>query len=143
MRPQFEFYRRMLKAAELRTQVYWGHAGACFTEQIENFGLPVAFEYGWKRPADFDPGLQYNAWLEYSLGYGLGVLLDDPGVASLYRPGLGPYLPLIESCLVFFDERYQALAKARTPKALDQDGHLVLYPSTACETYKMATTRPP
>ena len=27
MRPQFEFYRRTLKAAELRTQVYWGIAG--------------------------------------------------------------------------------------------------------------------
>src|SRR6185437_3434503 len=47
MRPQFEFYLRSLKAAELRSKVYWGHDGACFTEQLENFGLPNTAEYGW------------------------------------------------------------------------------------------------
>ena len=41
MKPQFEFYSRSLKNAELRTKVYWGHEGASFTEQVENFGLPA------------------------------------------------------------------------------------------------------
>jgi hypothetical protein len=40
MKPQFEFYRRALSNAELRTKVYWGHEGCSFTEQLENFGLP-------------------------------------------------------------------------------------------------------
>ena len=62
---QFDFYKRLLPNAEVRSRHYWGHGGACFTEQIENFGLPVGFEYGWKRPKEFDPGLQYNAWVEY------------------------------------------------------------------------------
>ncbi len=50
MTPQFEFYQRILRNAELRSQMYWHHAGACFTEQIENFGLPNPSEYGWDRP---------------------------------------------------------------------------------------------
>lgn len=65
MKPQFDFYKRLLHNAELRSKVYWGHEGACFTEQIENYGLPNPVEYGWERPDDYDPGRQYNAWLEY------------------------------------------------------------------------------
>jgi hypothetical protein len=30
--------------------------GACFTEQIEWFGLPMAGSYGWHRPALLDNG---------------------------------------------------------------------------------------
>ena len=65
MSSQFDFYNRMLKNAELRTQVYWQHNGACFCEQIENYGLPNPAEYGFKRPEWFDKGVEYNAWLEY------------------------------------------------------------------------------
>ena len=65
MQSEFNFYNRLLKTAEIRSEVYWHHSGACFTEQLENFGLPNPSEYGWKRPLDFDKGLEYNAWLEY------------------------------------------------------------------------------
>jgi hypothetical protein len=49
MRPQLDFYRRLRRTAELRTQHYWGHKGACFVEQIENFGLCCGQEWGWQR----------------------------------------------------------------------------------------------
>jgi hypothetical protein len=48
-------------------------------------------------------------------------------------------IPFIESCLRFFDEHYQWLAKQRGIKALDGKGKLVLYPGSGAETYKMAT----
>ena len=48
-----------------------------------------------------------------------------------------PYLPLIESSLTFFDEHYRQLASRRGRKALDGNGHLILFPGSACETYKM------
>ncbi|WP_240768533.1 DUF5703 domain-containing protein [Olivibacter sp. XZL3] len=138
MKPAFEFYQRMLKNAALRTQTYWGHKGASFTEQIENFGLPNPAEYGWKRPADFDRGMEYNAWLEYQwdtvLEFCMMVLESHRYIGADIRP----YVPLIESCLQFFDEHYQYLAKKRGRKALDGDEHLVLYPGSAAETYKMA-----
>ena len=48
------------------------------------------------------------------------------------------YLPLIESSLTFFKEHYTYLAKQRGAKAVDGEGHLVLYPGSGAETYKMA-----
>src|SRR4030095_820296 len=47
-------------------------------------------------------------------------------------------IPFIESCLRFFDEHYQYLAKKRGAKALDGDGKLVLYTGSGAETFKMA-----
>ena len=57
MKSQFDFYLRLLPTAEARTRTYWGHAGACFTEQMENFGLPNPAEYGFKRPESYDRGV--------------------------------------------------------------------------------------
>ena len=51
---------------------------------------------------------------------------------------ISKYLPLIESSLRFFDEHYRYLARERGSKELNADGQLVLYPGSACETYKMA-----
>lgn len=138
LKPAFEFYRRILKNAEIRTQTYWGHKGASFTEQIENFGLPNPAEYGWKRPADYDRGMEYNAWLEYQWDTVLEFCMMILESHRYTGADIRLYLPLIESCLKFFDEHYQYLAKKRGRKALDGDGQLVLYPGSAAETYKMA-----
>ena len=139
MAPQFNFYLSALKNAELRTEIYWGHKGASFTEQIENFGLPVGFEYGWDRPENYDPGVQYNNWVEYQWDTALEFCKMILDYEKFTRSDISKYIPLIESCLVFYDEHYQYLSSVRTTKKLDMDGHLVIYPGTACETYKMAT----
>lgn len=138
MKSQFDYYLRLLKNAELRSKTYWGHNGACFTEQMENFGLPNPSEYGWKRPDYFDKGVEYNAWLEYQwdtvLEFCLMIL-----ETNLYADNdISAYIPMIESCLTFFDEHYTWQAQHRGRKSLDENGHLILYPGTACETYKMA-----
>lgn len=137
MHAQFDFYNRMLKNAELRSRVYWQHNGACFSEQIENFGLPNPAEYGFKRPEWFDKGLEYNAWLEYEWDTVLEfcqMILETKNYADA---DITPYLPLIESSLTFFDEHYRMLASRRGRKVLDADGHMILFPGSACETYKM------
>ncbi|WP_443939389.1 DUF5703 domain-containing protein [Pedobacter sp. MW01-1-1] len=138
MKPQFDFYLRLLKNAEIRTQQAWGHSGASFTEQIENFGLPNPAEYGWKRPQGYNIGLEYNAWLEYEwdtvLEFCMMILERERYTGTSAKE----YLPLIESCLTFFKEHYTYLAKQRGSKGLDMNGHLVLYPGSAAETYKMA-----
>lgn len=138
MKPQFDFYLRLLKNAETRTKIYWGHEGACFTEQLENFGLPNPTEYGWKRPEYFDKGVEYNAWLEYQWDTVLEFCLMILETKRYCDADITAYLPLIKSCLTFFDEHYRWLAERRGIKSLDQNGHLVLYPGSACETYKMA-----
>lgn len=137
MPAQFDFYNRMLRNAELRSQLYWGHQGACFAEQIENFGLPNPAEYGFKRPEWFDKGLEYNAWLEYEWDTVLEFCQMILETRNYNNADITPYLPLIESCLTFFDEHYRYLASRRGRKEIDGDGHLVLFPGSACETYKM------
>ncbi|WP_420148723.1 DUF5703 domain-containing protein [Spirosoma sp.] len=138
MKPQFDFYLKVLKNAELRTEFYWKHKGASFTEQIENFGLPNYAEYGTKRPAGYDQGMEYNAWLEYEWDTVLEFCLMMLESERYTGQNVAHYVPFIESCLTFFDEHYQYLAKKRGSKALDGDKKLVLYPGSGAETYKMA-----
>ncbi|MBS1512899.1 MAG: hypothetical protein JST86_18800 [Bacteroidetes bacterium] len=138
MQPQFDFYLRILKNAELRSKVYWNHGGACFTEQMENYGLPDFAEYGTKRPADFDKGVEYNNWLEYLWDTVLefcSMMLDE-----YYYTGknIDDKIPFIKSCLQFFDEHYQYLAKQRGEAPLDSAGHLKLFPGSGAETFKRA-----
>jgi len=123
MRSQFDFYLRSLRTAELRSRVYWGHGGACFTEQLENFGLPNNAEYGWNMPADHDKGVEYNKWLEYEWDTVLEFCL------MMLEAGRTDCISFVESCLRFFDEHY---------KDRDATGSIVLYPGSAAETYKMA-----
>ncbi|MGE6353451.1 DUF5703 domain-containing protein [Flavobacterium sp. NPDC079362] len=137
MKSQLDYYLSLQKNAELRSQVYWKHNGASFTEQLENFGLPNPAEYDWKRPADYDPGMEYNAWLEYewdTVFEFCQMMLQQKEYAG---EDIQKYNQFIISCLRFFDEHYQYLAKQRGRKALDGNGHLVLYPGSAAETYKM------
>ncbi len=138
MKPQFDFYLRLLQNAELRTSTYWQHKGACFTEQLENFGLPNPAEYGWKRPVGFDKGLEYNAWLEYEWDTVLEFCQMILETERYQGKDISAYIPLIESCLQFFNEHYQYLAKKRGSKALDANKQLILFPSSGAETYKMA-----
>jgi hypothetical protein len=83
--------------------------------------------------------MEYNAWLEYQwdtvLEFCFMILENEQYTGS----PVSPYLPLIESSLKFFDEHYQYLAAQRGRKTLDDDNKLILYPGSACETYKMAT----
>jgi hypothetical protein len=138
MKPQFDFYVKILKNAEIRTEAAWSHKGASFTEQIENFGLPNPAEYGWKRPAEYDKGMEYNAWLEYEWDTILEFCMMILETERYHQQDIQAYMPLIESSLNFFKEHYIYLAKQRGAKSLDANGHLVLYPGSGAETYKMA-----
>ena len=137
LKPQFDFYLRSQRNAELRSQLYWKHNGACFTEQLENFGLPNIMEYGVKRPEGYDPGMEYNAWLEYEWDTVFEFCLMMLETERYEGRDIRSYVPFIESCLTFFDEHYQLLAKQRGTKAFDEKGQYVFYPSSAAETYKM------
>lgn len=138
MKPQFDFYLNTLRNAELRTGFYWQHKGASFTEQVENFGLPNSAEYTWKRPKAYDKGMEYNAWLEYEWDTALEFCLMILDTERYAAQNISEYIPLVESCLTFFNEHYQYLASKRGSKTLDGDKKLILYPGSAAETYKMA-----
>ncbi|MBN1395484.1 MAG: hypothetical protein JW959_10710 [Pirellulales bacterium] len=150
MTPQFELYRRALRNAELRTEVYWGHAGASFTEHHPSFGLAIGRVYdpNWgkyglqPRPGD-DPGRLLNPWCEDQYDTVLEFCLMILDVQRFSGRDVSKYLPLIESCVAFFDEHYQYQNLKRTGGRFDEEGHLVIYPGTACETYKLAVNPTP
>lgn len=135
---QLDFYLRALRNAEIRTEFYWGHKGASFSEQLEQFGLPLATSYGWNRPDYFPMGLEYNYWLEYHWDSQMEFCLMMLDIERFSGKDITKYIPFIESCLTFFDEHYRMKARLRGRQELDGEGHLILYPGSGAETYKMA-----
>ena len=123
LRPQLDTYLRMLPNAIAWSRHHWGHEGACFSEQIENFGLPNPAEYGKHKEGD-DWGVEKNKWLECewdtALEFGKMYLDMLP-----WHPDstLNKYRVLVTEPLRFFVKHYP---------------DLVIYPGSGCETYKMA-----
>ncbi len=148
--PQFEFYRKALGNATIRTREYWGHGGCSFCEQVENFGLPIGYEWGWDSPRDHEPGDHYvrqafydqtelaRPWVRYHYSTQLEMCFM---VLRAHRFGADarPYLPFIDACITFFDEHYRMRHWSVTGRELTTMGELVISPSTALETYKDAT----
>jgi len=161
--PQLDFYRRALPSAMARVNVYYGHHGALFAEQLENFGLPISAGWGWseqgaknrqrgKEVPFGDPivdgtrgpnsivekGEQANAFVSYHYESQLEMSYLALERHRFSGSDIKPYLPLIREAVRFFDEHYQLRQKMRTGKPLDENGKLVLFPSTSCESYRGA-----
>jgi len=127
MRAQLDTYVRLWPAARLWARHFWGHGGACFSEQLENSGLPNPAEYG-KHKAGEDLGVEHNKWLEYEWDTVLEFCRMMTLVGEYGGDNYERYRPFVEDCLRFFYEHYPA----------DSAGRLLLYPGSGCETYKMA-----
>ena len=146
MIPQFEFYRRPLENATLRVRTYWGHDGCLFTEQMSQFGLPIASAWGWDEPEarcrrrskQTERGVQVNG----SVGYHYESQLEFSYMILEYQrfsgADIAAYMPFIERSVRFFDEHYQMRHRRNTGQPLDGNGKLVIYPSTSCESYRVA-----
>ncbi|MFN8206835.1 MAG: DUF5703 domain-containing protein [Bacteroidales bacterium] len=135
MPQQFDFYRRSLKNAELRTRFYWGHKGACFSDQMNQAAIVCGREYGWNRPKDYEPGLQFTPYHEY---YFTSQLEFSFMILEYYRYTGYPideYIPFIKSAIRFFDEHYRQLAKKNSGQEFTSEGKYSLYPCMALETY--------
>ena len=139
LQSQFNFYLRILKNAELRSKVYWNHGGACFTEQMENYGLPNYAEYGVNRPGNYDKGVEFNAWLEYEWDTVLEFCLMMLEEGQYTGRDISDKIPFIESCIQFFYEHYFYESQKRTARPFDNTGKLTFYPGSGAETFKIAT----
>lgn len=151
LRPQFEFYRRALGNAVIRTRELWGHAGCSFCEQVDDSGLPVSYEWGWDGPRDHAPGDHYRReaffdatelarpWVRYH--YSTQLEMAYLVVQAHLFGGLDvtPYMPFVDAAITFYDEHYRMRHRATTGRELTTGGELVIFPSTAVETYKDAT----
>lgn len=131
MAAQLDTYLRMLPNAIAWSNHHWGHEGACFSEQIENFGLPNPAEYGKHKDGD-DWGVENNRWLEYEWDTVLEFCM------MALQAGYNEAIPFAKSCLRFFEEHYQWQARQAGTDAFDDNGNIIIYPGSGCETYKIA-----
>ena len=163
--PQLEFYRRALPSAKARVKSYYSHDGALFAEQLENFGLPISAGWGWDEPGAkvrqrgtvvpfgdpridgthgpgpgtiVEAGEQANAFVSYHYESQLEMSFLALERHRFSGSDIRPYLPFIRQSVRFFDEHYQLRQKMRSGKPLDDKGKLVIFPSTACESYRGA-----
>lgn len=145
MIPQFEFYRRALDNATLRVTAYWGHEGCLFTEQMSQFGLPIACAWGWddpearcRRRGDMEWGVMVNGATRYHYESQLEFSYMILEYFRFTGADIACYMPFIERSVAFFDEHYQMRRRQRSGKPLDEEGKLVIKPSTSCESYRGA-----
>ena len=167
MPSQFKLYSGNLATAELRTRFYWGHPGASYGEHLENSGLPLGdiYHYGWgggttgprsdsastrtvkdkngKEIRVLDYGYMNNDWVSDEYDNALEFAFMVLEYQRFSGEDISGYLPFIESCLKFYDYHYRYWAQKLYGKPLDEDGRLILYPSTALETYKVAMNPTP
>jgi hypothetical protein len=135
MPQQFDFYRRACSNAELRTRYYWGHGGACFTDQMNQAGIVCGREYGWNRPAGMEHGTQNSPYHEY---YFTSQLEFAFMMLEYYRYSgidIQPYIHFIKSAIQFFDEHYRMLSIRNSGAEFSKNGKYELYPCMALETY--------
>ena len=141
MLPQFEFYRKALPNATVRTKAYWNHGGSSFTEQMQESGLPVVSHYGFvdhgywntQRPLNYDKGLQVNPFVQTLFQ---GQLEFAFMILEYYRYSkrdISEYLPFIYNAVYFYDHHYRSVHQQETGRELDDQGKLVLYPTTPGE----------
>ncbi len=159
--PQFELYRKGLPGARARVQRHFGHGGAVFTEYMNASGLVLGAGWGWDARNHRGRGTEvpigdkratgakgYNDIVEagvqanQSCAYHYESQLEHAYMMLEYHRFFGaditPYLPFIKESLIFFDEHYRMRQRLRNGEETDPEGRLVIYPSTACETYRGA-----
>lgn len=138
LKPQLDTYLYMYQNAKERCKAYWNHPGACFAEQIENYGLPNPAEYGFKHPQSLDAGVEFNAWLEYEWDTVLEFVSMALEANRYSDIDISKYEDWMVDAVRFFDEHYRYLALSRGRKELNADGKIIIFPGSGCETYKMA-----
>jgi hypothetical protein len=159
--PQFELYRKALPGAQARVKANFGHEGAVYSEYIGVPGLALGCCYGWASGQEVrGPDLPFgdpraNALHHYgdpvekgvmaamSISYHWESQLEHAYMILEYHrftgADLSAYIPFIENAVVFFDQHYRKREELRSGRQLDENGHLVIYPSKACESFRGAT----
>lgn len=158
---QFNLYKRGLRGAQLRVREYFGHDGAMYCEYANDAGLDFGAGWGWQKSKIRQRGeelpfgspqikavntyrepVEHGVMANGSIAYHWESQVEHAYMILEYHRFTGrnidEYIPFIKSALVFFDEHYQKRLLMRTGKALDENGKLVFFPSTSCESYRGA-----
>lgn len=121
MRQHFDFFLRILPAAERNVREHLHAEGAFFPEQVGTYGLCCGCDNEWGNRT----GLPV-AQIKYHFSNSLETCLMILDYHAWTGEDIGRYLPLIDAVLTFYDTFY--------PEN-DPAGHMVLYPANALESY--------
>jgi len=159
--PQFELYRKALPGAQARVKANFKHDGAIYSEYLGVPGLALGSAYGWESGARgrgdelpfgdpqadglYQDGKPVETGImdSKSIAYHWESQLEHAYMILEYRRFTGAditaYIPFIENAVVFFDQHYRKREMMRSGRELDANGHLVIFPSKACESFRGAT----
>lgn len=126
-----DFYKKGIEINRLHTKKFWGVDGLAFPEPYSIFGLDAI-------GTDKD-GRNSTAHLKYHYTSGMEFALMMLEAGSFSGQDLTDYLPVAEGIISYYDQFYQREQEKRTGKPLDESGHLVIYPSDACEPFHGCT----
>lgn len=161
MKSQFNLYEWGLPGAMAKVKTHFGHAGAAFCEYAHSSGMDIGSGWGWVGSAKRQRGTEipfgdpradatknYNTLVEEGIvangyiSYHWESQVEHAYMILEYNRFTGKnidrYMPFIKNALVFFDEHYQKRQRMRNGRSLDENGKLVFYPSTSCESYRGA-----
>ncbi len=161
IKSQFNLYQLGLSGAQARVRENFGHEGAMFCEYMNAAGLDHGCGYGWNGKSHRQRGPEIafgDSSVNGILGYGKPVekgIMSNMAVSYHWESqvehaymmleyhrftgaDISLYLPFIKASLLFFDQHYQIRQKMRNGNTLDENGKLVFFPSTSCESYRGA-----
>ena len=161
LKSQFNLYEMGLNGAILKVKEHFGHRGAICCEYANASGLDFGAGWGWdsgnlrRRGKEIpfgDPAA--TAATTYGQTVEKGVMANgsiayhwESQVEMAYMmleyhrftgANIDRYMPFIKNSLLFFEEHYQKREQLRNGRPLDENGKLVFYPSTSCESYRGA-----
>jgi hypothetical protein len=142
--PGLDFYRLGLASSAARVKHYWGHEGCCCAEQISVLGLPGCAMWGFVeggrrgRPVNYEHGVQVNGATRYLYQAQLEFAYMMLKWHRYSGCDIRPYLPFVDAAVRFYDQHYRMRKKTRDGTELDENGHIVISPSIACESYPNA-----
>lgn len=147
MPSQFNYFKRCLNTARARVKQYWGHGGACFAEQLENFGLPIGWGYGWEGDPDeyhqreegLEDGVEGGMWVRYYYESQIEWSFMIIRYLIFCEENISEWMPFIKESIVFYDEHYRMRSKQSRCTEFNQKGEYVFAPTKPLETFKSST----
>ncbi|MEM1085213.1 MAG: DUF5703 domain-containing protein [Verrucomicrobiota bacterium] len=152
MAPMFNYFRDTYRNTEQLVKSAFGHPGAMYSEYFNFYGLPSLGNEYWLDPRNYADGSELEKGVMganlvrfehvHQLDFSFMMLEQQ----RYFGTDISEYVSFIESSLEFFLEHYKYRYKRYTREyegsgvededGLDENGHLVIYPSTSGETYK-------
>ena len=132
LKVSMDFYRARTEMSRLHAKKFWGvEGGVAYSEAFSIFGLDAIGSTADGRCSPSHLHYHYTSGMEFAL-----IMME---YGRFTGQDISGYLEPAEGIIRYYDQYYQKLLEKKTGKTLDENGHLVIYPSDACEPYHGCT----